>query len=322
MNTTAVLLLAAAVNAAPKPPEQPATGPGGATYAHAKVVTHVFGAGVDQYWILEPAEPTPQSAPVVVFNHGWMGMQPSVYLGWLHHIVRRGNVVIFPRYQDGLLTMPWAFTPNAILAVRRALARLKTPAHVAPELDKFAIVGHSAGGAITADMAALAADRGLPKPKALMIVQPGRGTRQAGSPFFRAADYAKIPADVAMLVLVGSDDRIVADREAKAIFLGTPQIPADRKDYITVRTDRHGSPPLVADHLSPTAPYRPHALVRGRRINALDCYAYWRLFDALLDFAFHGRNKHLCLGNTPEQRAMGRWSDGTPVKELVVTDKP
>ncbi len=27
-------------------------------------------------------------------------------------------------------------------------------------------------------------------------------------------------------------------------------------------------------------------------------------------------------GNTPQQRFMGRWSDGAPVKELVVTDDP
>ncbi len=316
------LAATAALAAAPKPPEQPKTGPGGSDYRHAKVVSRVFGTGVDQYWILEPAEPTPPSAPVVVFHHGWMDMQPTAYLGWLHHIVRRGNIVIFPRYQAGALTAPWTFTSNALTAVTRALARLKAGGHVAPELERFAIVGHSAGGAISADMAALAADKGLPKPKALMIVQPGRGTRRARSLFFPAADCKKIPADVALLVLVGDRDRIVADRDAKAIFLGTPQIPLGRKDYIVVRTDRHGSPPLVADHVSPCAPVRPHGLIRARRINALDYYAYWRLLDALLDFAFHGKNKRLCLGNTPEQRFMGKWSDGTPVKELSVTDKP
>jgi hypothetical protein len=28
------------------------------------------------------------------------------------------------------------------------------------------------------------------------------------------------------------------------------------------------------------------------------------------------------LGNTPQQRFMGVWSDGVPVKELKVTDQP
>jgi acetyl esterase/lipase len=184
------------------------------------------------------------------------------------------------------------------------------------------LVGHSAGAAIAADLAALAAERGLPAPRALMCVQPGRGTRRARSVFFPAADYRKIPKDAALLVLVGEDDRIVGQGEARRIFRGTPQIPAGRKDYVLVRTDRHGSPPLVADHVSPCSPMRPNPIIRGRRINALDYYAYWRLLDALLDFAFRGEHKERCLGGTPEQRFMGRWSDGTPVKPLQVTDEP
>jgi len=306
----------------PTPPEQPKSGPGGCNYTHKKVVRNVYGKGVEQYWLLEPADPTPKSAPVVVFNHGWMGMQPSVYLGWIRHIVRRGHIVIFPRYQESLLTRPWTFSRNAIGAVKRALVELKKPGHVAPEVERFAIVGHSAGGAITADMAALASKEGLPRPKAIMIVQPGRGLFRARNPFFPAADYGRIPKDAVMLVVVGADDRIVGNAAARDIFLHIPQIPADRKDYVIVRTDRHGAPPLVADHLSPCSPVRPHPVFTSRRINALDYYAYWKLLDALTDFAFYGRNKGYALGNTPEQRFMGRWSDGAPVKELIVTDKP
>jgi acetyl esterase/lipase len=318
-----VVLIAATVRAAaPSPPEQPKTGPGGSDYRHGKVVSHSFDSGPQQYWILAPAEPRRETAPVVVFNHGWMGMHPAVYRGWLHHLVRRGNVVIFPRYQGGLLTPPWTFTDNAVLAVRRALARLKGGGHPAPEPGKFALVGHSAGAAISADMASLAEARGLPVPRALMCVQPGRGTRKARAIFFPAADYRKIPKETALLVLVGEDDRIVGREEARRIFQGTPQIPPDRKDYVLVHTDRHGAPPLVADHVSPASPMRPNPIIRGRRINALDYYAYWRLFDALLDFAFEGEHKERCLGDTPQQRFMGRWSDGTPVKPLAITDEP
>jgi len=123
-----------------------------------------------------------------------------------------------------------------------------------------------------------------------------------------------------MLVVVGEDDRVVGQTTAKAIFRGATQIPADRKDFVVVRTDRHGSPPLLADHVSPCCSTR--ARRRGLGINAIDYYAYWKLFDALTDAAFHGRHRDVALGNTPEQRFMGTWSDGTPVKELVVTDEP
>jgi acetyl esterase/lipase len=319
----AALIAAAAFGGqAPKPPEQPKSGPGGSDYAHQKVVSNTFGKGDAQYWLFEPSEPTPRSAPLVVFNHGWLAMDPAIYLGWIEHIVRRGRIVIFPRYQAGALTPPWTFARNAIQAVKLGIEELKKPGHVAPDTEQLAIVGHSAGGAITADLAALAAAEGLPKPKAAMIVQPGRGMSRPESPFFPAADYGKIPKDTLMLVVVGADDLVVGEIMARDVFARTPQIPPERKSYIVVQTDRHGAPPLLADHLSPCSPVRPHAFVIGPRIDALDFYAYWKLFDALADFAFHGKNNAYALGNTPEQRFMGKWSDGTPVKELLVKEKP
>jgi hypothetical protein len=38
--------------------------------------------------------------------------------------------------------------------------------------------------------------------------------------------------------------------------------------------------------------------------------------------SFFGKNREYALGNTPQQRFMGFWSDGVAVKELIVTDKP
>jgi len=313
-------LAATALAGAPSPPGQPKTGPGGADYRHAKVVKHVFGQGVGQVWVFEPDEPRPETAPVVVFNHGWMALVPQVYRAWIDHLVRRGNIVVYPRYQDGPLTMPWTFLRSAVGAVKHALAQIEGEGHVRPDRERFAIVGHSAGGALSADMAAVAAKEGLPKPRAVMVVQPGRGMRGRRSRFFPAADLSKVPADTLVLVVVGEDDRVVGDGEGKAIFAAIAHIPAENRDFVVVRTDRHGAPPLVADHLSPCCP----AGGRGRRqvIDAIDFYAYWRLLDALTTAAFHGRNRDVALGNTAEQRSMGTWSDGTPVKELVVTDEP
>ena len=319
----AFLVGAAALGAqAPRPPEQPKSGPGGSECAHREMVRKSYGAGNAQYWIFEPAEPTPRSAPVVVFLHGWLAMDPAIYMGWIRHIVRRGAIVIYPRYQESAGTAPWTFARNAVDATKQALERLKTPGHVAPDLAKFAIVGHSAGAALTADLAALAADNGLPPPKALMVVEPGRGPGGRRNPFFAPADYAKIPADALLLVVVGDQDRVVGDACAKDIYQGMKQIPADHKSFIVVQTDRHGSPPLVADHLSPCAPERAHWFVLGQMIDALDYCGYWRLFDALTDCAFYGKNREYCLGNTPPQRFMGCWSDGTPVKELLVKEAP
>jgi len=348
---------AAAQGEKPKPPPQPQTGVGGAEYRHNAVKKSVFGEGNYQYWLYEPADPTPKSAPVVVFSHGWSAMNPKVYGAWIDHIVRRGNIVIYPRYQESLLTPTREFTANAIKAIKDALERLETEGHVKPELDKFALVGHSVGGLLSANIAALAASSGLPTPKVVMCVQPGKTWSLSKRIAVPAEDYSKIPGGVMLLCVVGDKDRLVRDIDAKKIFNEATQIPSGNKNYIIVHSDDHGEPPLVANHFSPCAldeRYdsgekmersggkgrrrlgRRGFLERFRRrkeretdelpavqpekgsIDALDYYAYWKLFDALCDAAFYGKNREYALGNTPQQRFMGKWSDGVPVKELTV----
>jgi hypothetical protein len=121
-----------------------------------------------------------------------------------------------------------------------------------------------------------------------------------------------------MLVVVGEDDTVVGSSYGKKIFDSTPQIPLDQKDFVIQVTDRYGSPDLVADHIAPVC----FQLFFYSNVDAMDYYSTWKLFDALTDYAFYGINGEYCLGNTPEQRYMGLWSDGTPVKELIVTDTP
>lgn len=56
-------------------------------------------------------------------------------------------------------------------------------------------------------------------------------------------------------------------------------------------------------------------------VNALDYYGTWKLLDGLVDAVFHGIHREYVLGDPPEQRFMGLWSDGVPVRELRV-EKP
>src|SRR5678816_2729823 len=61
------------------PPSQPASGPGGKQYVHASVTKNRYGKGGQEYWIFEPASPKPRTAPVIIFLHGWGGMNPLYY---------------------------------------------------------------------------------------------------------------------------------------------------------------------------------------------------------------------------------------------------
>jgi hypothetical protein len=294
----------------PTPPQQPPTGPGGSNYSHDGVRQTHCGWGDYEFWIFEPTNPIPTSAPLIVFNHGWSAFFPNSYKAWIEHLVKRGNIVVYPRYQLGFIIGVRYATLNAIQAVKKAITILQNGDHVQPDLDKFAIVGHSLGGGITAEMAVLAEEKGLPHPKAIMPVQP----------FIRndtmMKNFHDIPATTLLLVVVGENDTIVGNFSGKMIFSTSDQIPINQKDFIIQRTDRYGSPALVADHFAPIC------IPNSSWVDAMDYYSTWKLFDALTDYAFYGINHEFCLGNTSEQRFMGYWSDGTPVKELTVTDTP
>lgn len=343
----------------PAPPSQPATGPGGKQYVHSAVTKNHYGKGGREYWIFEPDSPKPASAPLIVFLHGWGGMNPMYYGAWIDHLVKRGNVVVYPRYQANLLTGIREFTPNTIGAVKAAIERLQTePGHVKVDLKKFATVGHSVGGLLAANVAALASESGLPRVVAVMSVEPGISEAPINVPL---ADLKKIPPETLLLAVAGDQDTLVRDVDAKRVYYESTRVPARNKNYVTLVSDLHGSPTLQASHRAPTAydtdydsgegigggpaeisggagspgsdragglPTRQIDRT-GRRdrvetmmVNALDFYGTWKLFDGLCDAAFYGKNREYALGNTPQQRFMGVWSDGVPVKELKVTSKP
>ncbi len=328
------------------PPSQPLTGPGGKQYLHAAVTKNRYGTGGKEYWIFEPDSPRPRTAPVIVFLHGWGGMNPLYYGAWVDHLVKRGNIVIYPRYQSTLLTPIGDFTPNTLHAIKDAVSRLQTePGHVTADLSKFATVGHSLGGVLAASVAALAKESGLPRVGAVMAVEPGITEHPINVPL---ADLKKLPPETLLLAVAGDQDTLVRDNDAKRIYYESTRVSANNKDYITLVSDSHGTPPLQASHRAPTAHDKSYDNGEGvgggtaqnsnsvgdttqtsRRsrldtmmINALDFYGLWKLFDGLCDAAFYNKNREYALGNTPQQRFMGVWSDGVPVKELKVTDKP
>src|SRR5262245_58235885 len=99
--TFLVWIALAAVNAfAQTPPTQPATGPGGSQAQYSSVQQQVYGSSSTQYWIFTP-QPMPASAlPLIIFMHGNSAIIPGPYQEWIDHLVKRGNIVVYPRYQE------------------------------------------------------------------------------------------------------------------------------------------------------------------------------------------------------------------------------
>jgi len=244
-----------------------------------------------------------------VFLHGWSVLTPESYRGWLEHLARRGNVVVYPRYQASVLTVPTAFTGHAIAALKAALVELAGGGHALVDTSRAGVVGHSFGGVLAANLAARAAGEGLPALRAVMCAEPGTG----GFPVYE--DYGDVPAGTLLIALAGEDDLVVGTTDARRIFQQTTAIPLADKDYVLLRSDLHGTPSLLADHDAPGGGV-------SIEVDAFDWRGCWRWFDALLDAAFTGANRDVCLGNTATQRDLGAWSDGVPVREPIVTDAP
>jgi acetyl esterase/lipase len=275
------------------------------------------GTGAKQFWIFTPDEPKPERAPVVVLLHGWGSFDPEVYGAWIKHLVRRGNIVVYPRYQESIGSLPSGFADNAVSAFRDAIARLQAR-DVQPDLEKVSFVGHSMGAIMSANIAQNADRLNLPHARALFLAEP------AFEPI--VGTYDQIPAETLLVIAVGAD--VKRDASAQRILQGSTLIPRGNKNFIALPSDLHGNPPLISDHFAPcaaeqfdaAAARKPLGEWRGRTRDALDYLGYWKLCDGLLDAAFFGRNRHYALGDSPELRFMGLWSDNTPVKEAVVID--
>ncbi len=305
-------------------PEQPLWGPGGAEYSHQSVVFKDFAAEPDGYWLFEPDEPKPDSARVVVFVHGYGGYNPMIYGSWIKHLVRKGNIVIYPRYQKDMLSPnPDKFADNVSKAIRDALQELQKEGHVKPDTSHFSMVGHSYGGVVTADLAINFEEHDIPKPEAIMLCAPGSGRFKGG----RLSSYEAMPEDVKMLILVSNDDWVVGDEFGLKVFNEAKN--ATQRNLLRQYADPHGTPQIEAQHNQCYSldtlfdcgirNYTSKKALKVSTLDAVDFYGYWKLFDALLDCTRSGLNCNYAFGGAAEQISLGNWSDGTPVKVLEVT---
>ena len=240
---------------------------GGADYIHSKVIKNSYGFGAQKYYLFEPADPKPDMAPVIVFVHGFTATMPMTYQGWINHIVKQGNIVIYPVYQAFFISSTINFPSNTVTAVQNAMDELLTGDHVRPDLDKFATVGHSMGGVLAADIAARAEEAGLPPVKAIMSVQPGN------IPFPKLDDLSNLSPDTLLLCVAGNMDFIVGTKDAKKIYRSVPQIPEENKAYVVLKGASHFAPVCLSGYMA----------------NKLD-HVLWQSFDELCERAFYGEN--------------------------------
>lgn len=273
------------------------------------------------YWLYQPAEVLPDTAPLVIFLHGFGCYNPMIYGKWIRHLVLKGNVVIMPRYQDRLLS-PKSGEFSGIVAqgIHRAMDFLRLHAITPVRLDRPVLIGHSYGGVLAADMLLHFSEKKLPKPAAALICQAGTNIFCGG----RIRDYEGFPEDVNLLLVVAKNDLLASRGPSKRIYRNTAQL--KNRDMLILNPDRHGQQPLAAGHRACHA--TDPAFDNGVRTfsaryalfhiptDAADYYGYWKLADALIDCSLRGANCESAFGGTPAQTGLGYWSDGKTVEPL------
>ena len=320
------LVVCGAANAAAavRQPPQPKSGPGGSDYAHRDWrVTH-GGSGPDAWYVFEPVKPRPTKAPLVVLAHGYYEYSgyDQMYVA-IRHLVRRGNVVVYPRWQTDVATPcpgPFDIEPcltSALNGIRGALSYLHASSkRVQPQLGRTTYIGFSFGGIITANLTNRYRSLGLPKPRVIFLDDPHDGGLAGfGEPALDDA-LAGIPPSTRIQCHSGAGGVIAEqgneDSSCNAVFPKLGHVPDRNKDLVLTHTDRHGGPALSSKH----------GVCAGRRGTA-DSYDWnfcWKVWDALSSCAYHGTYCRYALGDTRRHRANGMWSDGLPVTPLKIQD--
>ncbi len=319
-----VLALPASAAAAISQPPQPKSGPGGRDYSHRGWRVGSGGTGADAWYVFEPVRPRPRKAPVTVVMHGYYEFAgyDQMY-GFIRHTVRKGSIVIYPRWQTAVATPcpgPFDIEPciaSATKGIRGALAYLRArPSRVQPQPSRTSYFGFSFGGIVTTNLANRHRALHLPKPRAIFLDDPHDGGLNGfGEPALDDS-LAGISSTVKLECHSGAEGVISepnkADGSCNAIFPKLGRIPKRNKDLVLVSPDAHGEPALSARHGVCAA--------RKGQADAYDWNFCWKVWDALRDCALDRTDCRYALGDTRAHRSNGRWSDGVPIAPLKIQD--
>jgi acetyl esterase/lipase len=212
-----------------------------------------FGRGARGALVLWRGDRLDQQ-PVVVFLHGW-GVPIADYDKWLEHLVRAGNLVIAPRYQTSEYSPPEDVREAALAGVRAALR------NVGLQPGSMVLAGHSAGGALAADLGVEAADGAIPRPSAIYAVYPGRAI--IGTAGIPELPLDALPPGTRLEALAGASDVVVAQAPAQAMVASATSLPPANRRFVLV------SDPAIDDHFAPTRNSKDARRVFWRRLDRL-----------------------------------------------------
>ncbi len=344
--------LAAGTAHAASPPQQPESGPGGSDYKVTAVTKRGIGTASAGTFVFHAAGDAEKPRPVVVFLHSWGAVNPALYGGWIEHLARKGNLVLYPRFQEVNRSRPADASALAANLIKTSLEALADDPQAKPDTTRVAFIGHLAGVPVALNLAAGAETYGIPAPKLVFGLMPGGIVTNEKERGILLQDLSTIPADTLLITMSGDRDHLPGDRASRKILADASAVPASRKLFMRAGSDDHGYPALTATLTSPGSPKADYDItaiklppdppkdpkvrntwrwtadmsLSGQQtiltqqlgtngIDTLDYLAFWKTFDMAADAAFSGRDAAF-LRRDPKFVDMGSWSDGWPVRRL------
>lgn len=262
----------------------------------------------EKVYVFHPANSL-SPAPVIFFSHAYGATSPQYYAKLIEHIVSRGYVVVYSPYKTLRATHSQRYT---LLWSGFAAATAKYGKFM--DLTKVGFVGHSFGGGATPAMAykGLVEKRWGSKAAFIYIMAPWYSFE------ITQQQMKRFPKQTNLLVQVYQDDKINDHRMAIDLFktINVPQ-----KGYMILQSVSSQNCQLTADHFVP--------LTSGNngRVNGLDYFGVYRIFDALADYSFNGNQngKQVVFGktsNSSEQETTVNSTDGKLVMRLTYSNNP
>jgi pimeloyl-ACP methyl ester carboxylesterase len=294
------------------PPGRPFDGYGSRErYVSARASEYGAGSsaeGTRAWWFIPDTLRDGESAPVVVYLHGFRASAPDLYWEHIHHLTAQGYIVIFPRINKGGMT--GMFTDNdqngmverAVLATETALDELGPLA----DRDQLYLFGHSLGGLIGACWNGF----GGPPAKGLVLAHPSVSTDaipEAARRFITTIDWRPLVAEnrAPVIVLGGDQDTLVPPEECLELVAKCTR--AESSIVYIAKADGYGVPAVRTGHLAMVRSdakairWLGQTLGGNEAADAIHSRFYHAALDAMLD------------GNHQPELDFGKWSDGTPL---------
>lgn len=199
--------------------------------------------------------PAGDARAIVVLLHGWNDLDPAAYGAWIDHLIRHDVAVVFPDYQEGLLSGPGSMLAGAEQGIREGLAEARRLGAEGPVVA----AGYSLGGGMAVVYAAEAAAWGVESPAAVYAVFPAE-------PLGLPAELGDVPEGTTVELVVGDRDVVVGRGGADALAERIAPHPARVRVLASAATVEY-------DHFAP------------KREDAQAQADFWAPLDRLVDDA-------------------------------------